>query len=60
MPGGSYQGPIGDQDDEPYFQVGAGMRIGEEPLFSIGGPSYAREYWSPLSGALIWLRTLLG
>lgn len=59
MPGGTYQGPIGDQDDEPYFQVGEGMRIGEEPLFNYGGPSYSREYWSPLSGALIWLRALL-
>lgn len=59
MPGGTYQGPIGDQDDEPYFQVGEGMRIGEEPLFNYGGPSYSREYWSPLAGALIWLRALL-
>jgi hypothetical protein len=59
MPGGTYQGPIGDQDDEPYFQVGFGMRIGEEPMFNYGGPSYAREYWSPTSGALVWLRTLL-
>ncbi len=59
MPGGTYQGPIGDQDDEPYFQVGYGMRVGEEPVFNYGGPSYAREYWSPTSGALMWLRMLL-
>ena len=59
MPGGTLQGPIGDQDDVPYFQVGKGMRVGEEPLFNFAGPSYSREYWSPLSSSLMWLRTLL-
>ncbi len=60
MPGGTYTGPVGHLKDDPYFQVGRGMRVGEEPLYHSGGPSaLTREVWTTLSAALLYLRMLI-